>query len=160
MMSERELKATLKSYELGVGPQIIEYQPVYHHKIDISSNPELEDPLDEWEAFTRQTMENGIWYSVSMEKLFHVEPKDVSREVLLEYCVKLIEHGIYHMDIHKDNVMKDKDGKLVLIDYGHIMIPSDPYPVNAPTLEQLVPDWSINYDDHDNIYNMLLLLNE
>ncbi len=141
-MSERELKATLIAHELGVGPHIIDYQPAYHHKIDIVPHPELEDPLDEWETFTRRNMENGEWYTVSMKPLCPVERKDINRDMIVEYCKKLIARGVYHMDIHEENIMKDDEGKLILIDYGHIIMQSDPYPFPLENLtgERLVPN--------------------
>lgn len=142
IMSERELRATLTAYGLGIGPYIIDYRIIPGYSYQYNEVSVEDDPLSEWENLIHKSMKYGNWYSVTMEELYPISPNGIItyRDILVKYCDKLIEHGIYHMDIHSDNVMKDKDGRLILIDYGHIVLLSDPYPypLDSITSDKLV----------------------
>jgi predicted unusual protein kinase regulating ubiquinone biosynthesis (AarF/ABC1/UbiB family) len=49
-----------------------------------------------------------------------VDRKDVATRLVRAYCQMIFVDGIYHADPHPGNVLVDKDGSLVLLDFGAV----------------------------------------
>lgn len=134
-MSRREYDTTIRAWKLDIGPRIISHE-IVDHKPTLHEYIE-EDELSEWERYTQESSE---WYNVTMEELYPIDiiTYGIYRIVSI-YCETLMSNGIYHMDLHRNNIMLNKDGKIVIIDYGFILLKDDPYfPFSLPTLDNLV----------------------
>ncbi|HSY21454.1 MAG TPA: AarF/UbiB family protein [Polyangiaceae bacterium] len=49
-----------------------------------------------------------------------VDKKDVARRLVRLYCQMIFVDGVYHADPHPGNLLVQKDGKIVLLDFGAV----------------------------------------
>lgn len=47
-----------------------------------------------------------------------IDQKDIARKVIQSFLASTFEYGVFHADMHEGNLIVDKDGQLVLIDFG------------------------------------------
>ncbi|MGB1040245.1 MAG: ABC1 kinase family protein [Flavobacteriales bacterium] len=72
--------------------------------------------LDEWEVDRNQLMEKLVY----------------------SYCEMILNHGIYHADPHPGNLMVNKEGKLVFIDFGAVGELKEEMRVGIPAFLQAI----------------------
>lgn len=121
-MSQSELEVTKLAASLGVGPQVVSYEPTTAIRKEYTFVPE--DPLSEWECWKYENANNEPWYLVQLEKLDKLEEITPEQyKILLRKVKILLEHGIIHIDIHRDNIMI-KNYEPYIIDYGWVITTS------------------------------------
>ena len=49
-----------------------------------------------------------------------VDKKDIARRLVRVYCQMIFVDGVYHADPHPGNLLVQKDGKIVLLDFGAV----------------------------------------
>jgi ubiquinone biosynthesis protein len=49
-----------------------------------------------------------------------VDKKDVARRLVRLYCQMIFVDGVYHADPHPGNILIQRDGKIVLLDFGAV----------------------------------------
>jgi len=47
-----------------------------------------------------------------------VDPKDLARRLVELFCDQILVHGFFHADPHPGNILVQKDGRIVLLDFG------------------------------------------
>jgi len=47
-----------------------------------------------------------------------INKPDLARQVIQSFLASTFEYGVFHADMHEGNLIVDKDGKLVLLDFG------------------------------------------
>lgn len=47
-----------------------------------------------------------------------INKKDLARQVIQSFLASTFEYGVFHADMHEGNLIVDKDGNLVLLDFG------------------------------------------
>jgi predicted unusual protein kinase regulating ubiquinone biosynthesis (AarF/ABC1/UbiB family) len=47
-----------------------------------------------------------------------VDPKDLARRLVELFCDQILIHGFFHADPHPGNILVQRDGRLVLLDFG------------------------------------------
>jgi predicted unusual protein kinase regulating ubiquinone biosynthesis (AarF/ABC1/UbiB family) len=47
-----------------------------------------------------------------------LDPKDLARRLVELFCDQILIHGFFHADPHPGNILVQKDGRLVLLDFG------------------------------------------
>jgi ubiquinone biosynthesis protein len=47
-----------------------------------------------------------------------VDPADVARRLIDLFCEQILVHGFFHADPHPGNILVQRDGRLVLLDFG------------------------------------------
>jgi len=48
----------------------------------------------------------------------NIDRKDLARQIIQSFLASTFEYGVFHADMHEGNLIVDKDGKLVLLDFG------------------------------------------
>jgi predicted unusual protein kinase regulating ubiquinone biosynthesis (AarF/ABC1/UbiB family) len=49
-----------------------------------------------------------------------IDPKDLARRLVELFCDQILIHGFFHADPHPGNILVDKDGNIVLLDFGAV----------------------------------------
>jgi len=47
-----------------------------------------------------------------------IDRKDLARQIIQSFLASTFEYGVFHADMHEGNMIVDKDGNLVLLDFG------------------------------------------
>ncbi|MCC6764631.1 MAG: AarF/ABC1/UbiB kinase family protein [Deltaproteobacteria bacterium] len=47
-----------------------------------------------------------------------IDPRDIARRLLEVFCDQILIHGFFHADPHPGNVLVQRDGRMVLLDFG------------------------------------------
>jgi predicted unusual protein kinase regulating ubiquinone biosynthesis (AarF/ABC1/UbiB family) len=47
-----------------------------------------------------------------------VDPKDLARRLMELFCDQILIHGFFHADPHPGNILVQRDGRMVLLDFG------------------------------------------
>lgn len=104
IVCRRELDITLLANDLDVCPKIVEYK---------KSNV----PGD---AIKILELDNIEWYEIIMEQCTLLDKfTDIDIDEYLTLYKRLLDNGIYYFDISMSNIVKDNNGRIRIIDYGH-----------------------------------------
>ena len=49
-----------------------------------------------------------------------INTHEIADKVVFTFCEMILNHGIYHADPHPGNLMVDKEGRLILLDFGAV----------------------------------------
>ena len=145
IVSERELNITIRADELGVGPNVIGYDPCS------ISNPVDSDKICE-QDYRNPSLK---FYYMNLGKLKKVDKitKD-ERDKLMTMFERLYDNGIAYFDVHYDNIMygdglRGEDGP-VIIDYGHALYVEDAFKDSS-----LIPGWFGNEFSKQNLMDYI-----
>jgi predicted unusual protein kinase regulating ubiquinone biosynthesis (AarF/ABC1/UbiB family) len=92
---------------------------------NFASNPRVQFPTPVRELSTKRVItttfkEGKKVGDVAAIEAMGIDKKDVARRLVEAYCQMIFVDGIYHADPHPGNVLVDKNGDLVLLDFGAV----------------------------------------
>ena len=65
------------------------------------------------------TFEPGVRLTdVEALRQLGVDPKDLARRLVELFCDQILIHGFFHADPHPGNILVQRDGRMVLLDFG------------------------------------------
>jgi predicted unusual protein kinase regulating ubiquinone biosynthesis (AarF/ABC1/UbiB family) len=84
---------------------------------------EVRTPAVEWSHTTRRVLTMEYIEGQSFDELstsghWCNEPSDLLRKVASAWLVAALRHGIVHRDLHAGNLMVERDGRVVFLDFG------------------------------------------
>jgi predicted unusual protein kinase regulating ubiquinone biosynthesis (AarF/ABC1/UbiB family) len=84
---------------------------------------EVRTPAVEWSHTTRRVLTMEYIEGQSFDELstsghWCNEPSDLLRKVASAWLVAALRHGIVHGDLHAGNLMVERDGRVVFLDFG------------------------------------------
>ena len=88
--------------------------------------------------------------NVEQLNIWNIDRQDVGNRLVHAYCQMLFKDGIYHADPHPGNILVQKDGTIVLLDFGAVA--SLPPEVRTGLLELI--DAAVNNDQEKIIAAM------
>ncbi len=77
-------------------------------------------------------------------KEWNLNGEEISKKLILAFCKMILEDGFYHADPHPGNVLVNKQGEIILLDFGAMAVLSDKMRKEIPVLLQGA--LSQNYD--------------
>lgn len=91
------------------------------------------------------SFEEGIKITqVNQLKEWGISTEHIAEELILAFCQMVLSDGVYHADPHPGNILVNKDGKIILLDFGATAILSEKMRKEIPRLLQAA--LSQNYD--------------
>lgn len=75
---------------------------------------------------------------------WNLDGEEISKKLILAFCKMVLEDGFYHADPHPGNVLVNKQGEIILLDFGAMAVLSDKMRKEIPVLLQGA--LSQNYD--------------
>jgi predicted unusual protein kinase regulating ubiquinone biosynthesis (AarF/ABC1/UbiB family) len=84
---------------------------------------EVRTPAVEWSHTTRRVLtmehiEGQSFDELSTSRNWGNEPSELLRKVASTWLVAALRYGIVHGDLHAGNLMVDRDGRVVFLDFG------------------------------------------
>jgi len=67
---------------------------------------------------------------------WNLKGEDISKRLILAYCKMVLEDGLYHADPHPGNILVNKEGEIILLDFGAIAVLSEKMRKEIPVLLQ------------------------
>lgn len=71
-------------------------------------------------------------------KSWNIDENLIAEKLVLVFCEMTLNHGIYHADPHPGNLLVNKKGEIIILDFGAVGILSDEMRENIPTLVRAV----------------------
>jgi ubiquinone biosynthesis protein len=83
------------------------------------------------------SFEEGVKITnVEQLKEWSLSGEDISKRLILAYCKMVLEDGLYHADPHPGNILVNKKGEIILLDFGAIAVLSEKMRKEIPVLLQ------------------------
>ncbi|OIQ37573.1 MAG: hypothetical protein BM555_00515 [Crocinitomix sp. MedPE-SWsnd] len=83
------------------------------------------------------SFEEGVKITnVEQLKEWSLSGEDISKRLILAYCKMVLEDGLYHADPHPGNILVNKEGEIILLDFGAIAVLSEKMRKEIPVLLQ------------------------
>ena len=79
-----------------------------------------------------------------------INPEDIAQKLVYTYCEMLMNQGVYHADPHPGNLMVNKEGDLIFLDFGAVGELKEEMRANIPPFIQ-----AILSKDNDKIMDSL-----
>ena len=67
-----------------------------------------------------------------------IDRNEVAERLVLVYCKMILEDGIYHADPHPGNVLINKNGELILLDFGAVAVLDEKMRKEIPVIIQAI----------------------
>jgi len=91
------------------------------------------------------SFEDGVKITqVDQLKEWGISTDHIAEELILAFCQMVLSDGVYHADPHPGNILVNKEGKIILLDFGATAILSEKMRKEIPRLLQAA--LSQNYD--------------
>ncbi len=71
-------------------------------------------------------------------KSWGVDQQDVARRLIELYCKMILVDGFYHADPHPGNILVNKDGEIILLDFGAVAVLNDKMKLAIPELIEAI----------------------
>lgn len=71
-------------------------------------------------------------------KDWELDENKIGEKLVFAYCEMLLNHGIYHADPHPGNLLVNKDGDIIILDFGAIGYLSDDMRENIPNFVRAI----------------------
>ncbi len=91
-------------------------------------------PLCTKRVLTTEWLDGVKVSDVSSLRTLGVDRKDVATRLVQLYCQMIFVDGVYHADPHPGNVLVQKDGAIVLLDFGAVAVLS-------PSMREGIPEF-------------------
>ena len=91
------------------------------------------------------SFEEGVKITnVEQLKTWNLDGEELSKRLILAFCKMVLKDGFYHADPHPGNILVNKKGEIILLDFGAMAVLSDEMRKEIPVLLQGA--LSQNYD--------------
>ncbi len=89
---------------------------------NFTQNPQVIFPVPVRELSTKRVITQSFVDGKKISDLSNVavDKKDIANRLVRAYCQMIFVDGIYHADPHPGNILVQKDGSLVLLDFGAV----------------------------------------
>ena len=89
---------------------------------NFTQNPQVIFPVPVRELSTKRVITQSFVDGKKISDLSNVavDKKDIANRLVCAYCQMIFVDGIYHADPHPGNILVQKDGSLVLLDFGAV----------------------------------------
>lgn len=106
--------------------------------------PEVHEQLCSSRILTTSFEEGVKITQVNQLKEWGISTDHIAEELILAFCQMVLSDGVYHADPHPGNILVNKEGKIILLDFGATAILSEKMRKEIPRLLQAA--LSQNYD--------------
>lgn len=76
--------------------------------------------------------------NIEQLKKWNINPNQIAEKLVFTYCEMILNHGYYHADPHPGNVLVNKNGDIVILDFGAIGKLNDDMRENIPVFIRAV----------------------
>jgi len=76
--------------------------------------------------------------NVQQLKDWGLDDNKIAEKLIYTYCEMILNHGVYHADPHPGNLLVNKQGEIIILDFGAIGILNDEMRENIPTFIRAV----------------------